>query len=215
MELSISSEQISIRAGQHAMNGMLWLPEEYFGVVVCASCNGGKRLNPPNDYVASVLCNAHLGALWVDLLASGEGRSQNAPAELIKQRIEAACDWLQQHPPTAGIPIGLFGASEGAAAVQQVAAERGVGIAAVVVRGGQPAEPGVLASILAPTLLIVGGLDDTTVKVNRAAYAALRCKKKLEILPGATRAFDEPGIPEVVARLARAWFIQHAHLASA
>jgi putative phosphoribosyl transferase len=111
------------------------------------------------------------------------------------------------------LPIGLFGAGNCAAAALQVAAARGRVISALVSRGGRPdlACQDTLGKISAPTLLIVGGLDDRSIETNRNAYAALRCKKRFEIIPGATHSFEEPGNLEVVARLARGWFLQHNH----
>lgn len=216
MALSIQSERIRIQAGKFEMDGMLRLPQEQLGVVLFASGTGSNRIKPPNDYVGSVLRSARLGTLWLELFTPQEARSLQAgvDVELLTQRLGAACDWLQQHETTRDLPIGMFGASTGAAAVMQLAAARGRAISAIVSRGGRPdlAGHGMLGKISAPTLLIVGGLDDGGVGLNRTAYAALRCKKRLEIIPGATRSFEEPGSLEVVARLARGWFSQNAQV---
>jgi len=209
-------EPLRIDAGKMEMDGVLWLPAEQSGVVVFANGNAGNRVKPPNDYVASMLRSARLGTLWLDLMPPGEMGSQGRPdINLLTERIGAACDWLRRNETTRELPIGLFGASYGAAAALQLAAARGRAISALVLRGARPdlAGNGTLGKVSAPTLLIVGGLDDGLIGTNRAAYAALRCKKRFEIIPGATHSFEEPGIPEVVARLARGWFLQHTDAA--
>lgn len=209
-------EPVRIDAGKMEMDGVLWLPGERSGVIVFANGSPGSRVKPPNDYVASVLRNARLGTLWLDLLSPEEAGSHGRPdVDMLTERLAAACDWLRKNEATRELPIGVFGASFGAAAALQLAAARGRAIAALVLRGARPdlAGNGTLGKVSAPTLLIVGGLDDSLIGTNRAAYAALRCKKRFEIIPGATHSFEEPGTPEVVARLARGWFLQHADAA--
>lgn len=214
MPLSMQIEQVAIEADSVQMQGVLWLPQEHIGVIVFANSGETRRIKPPNDYVASVLHNARLGTLWLDLLVPHEVRQREKRNDvmLLAQRLNAACDWLRQYHLTKELPIGLFGASNGAAPVLQLAAEQGRGIAAIVSRGGRPDLAGKdsLCKISAPTLLIVGSLDDGVMELNRIAYARLRCKKKFEIIPGATHAFDEPGSLEVVARLARGWFVRYS-----
>jgi putative phosphoribosyl transferase len=214
MPLSIQKEQVAIETGTGNMQAVLWLPQEHIGVVVLGSCGETKRLHPPNDYVASVLHHARLGTLWIDLLSPDEilARDKENDVAMLARRLHAACEWLRQHHTTKELPIGLFAASSAAAPAIYLAAERERDLAAIVLRGGRLDLAGsdVLCRNNVPTLLIIGGLDDGLVEQNRAAYASLRCKKKLEIVPGATRAFDEPGCAEVVARLARAWFVRHA-----
>jgi putative phosphoribosyl transferase len=213
------NERIRITCGDADMDGMLCLPEEHIGIIVFAHSGAANRVKPPNDYVASVLRAAHLGTLWLDLLSSQETRSHWARSDigLLTRRLDAGCDWLSEYSATRELPIGLFGASNCAAAALQVAAARGRAIAALVSRGGRPdlASQDTLGKISAPTLLIVGGLDDGVIETNRNAYAALRCKKRFEIIPGATHSFEEPGNLEVVARLARGWFLQHTHFGQA
>jgi putative phosphoribosyl transferase len=201
----IHSEAISIPAGQDDMQGMLTLPDECIGVVVCAH-DDGLRAKPSNDYVASALRDARLGTLYLELPADGG-------IDPLADRLQAACEWLGGCERTADLAIGLYGSSCCAAAVLQHAALRGTGIAAIVSRSGRTELAGqaVLGRIEVPTLLIVGGLDDGAVRSNRTAYAALRCEKRIEIVPGADHAFEEPGNCEVVARLARNWFLRHAH----
>ncbi len=200
-----------------ALDGALWLPENHIGVVLFASCGGANRVKPPNDYVASVLRTARLSTLWMELLTPQE-RSVRDPAAdvgVLAGRINAACEWLRQHAPTRGSPIGLYGAGHAAAAAMQLAGATDIRIAAIVARSGRTdlMETGTLTRISAPTLLIVGGLDDGGIALNRATYAALRCKKRLEIIPGGTHSFEEPGSMEVVARLTRSWFLRYASTA--
>lgn len=211
---SIRTETVKIDAGAHTLNGMLWLPEDPMGVVLFINGSNNSRIKPPNDYVACMLRTARLGTLWLDLAPSGDAGSVHRQPDIdgLTERLKAACTWLRQHNTTQELPLALFGVSHGAAAALQVAAALGRGICAIVLRGGRPdlAEHGTLTKISAPTLLIVGGLDDGVIDTNRAAYAALRCKKRFEIVPGATHSFEEPGSLEVVARMSRGWFLQHA-----
>lgn len=217
MVLSIHSERVTVQCDTVGMEGMLWLPEDLVGVILFANGSGNNRLKPPGDYVSSVLRNARIGTLWLDLLTRQEvdGYQVYPDITMLTQRLRCACDWLQQHDTTRDSPIGLFGVDKGAAAALQLAASNGRRISAIVSRGGRPdlAAHGTLGKVSAPTLLIVAGLDERTIGLNRAAYAALRCKKRIEIIPGATQAFEEPGSPEVVARLARGWFLQNMRVA--
>jgi len=198
------------------MDGVLWLPENAVGVVLLADGRSGYRIKPPIDYVGSVLRNARLGTFWLDLLAETGSDSPQAGSEIdvLTHRLEAACGWLQANDNTRDMPVGLFGAGYGAPAVLQLAAMLGHKVFAVVLRGGRPDQPvrASLGRVHAPTLLIAGSLDDRMVGINRALYAGLRCKKQLEIIPGATHSFEEPGCLEVVARLARGWFLQNVRV---
>lgn len=216
MVLAFQDEPVHIETGGLTMEGRLWLPEEHAGVVLFVSGNGFSRVKPPNDYVASMLRSAHLGTLWLDLMPAQQGGAHPAhPSHpdigILTERLNAACAWLRRNDATRNLPLGLFGVGACAAAAFQVAAALGRGISALVLRGARPelAAHGTLTKVIAPTLLIVGGLDDGVIGTNRAAYAALRCKKRFEIVPGATASFEEPGNLEVVARLARGWFLQH------
>ncbi|RJF99092.1 dienelactone hydrolase family protein [Noviherbaspirillum saxi] len=214
MALSIQHAEMHIPYGDIVMQGALWLPADHRGVVVFANGSTRHRLKPPYDYVGSVLHNARLGTLWLDLVTAEEQRAcQPRPGiAILAERLGAACDWLHVNDATSELPIALFGSGYGAAAALQLAVLRRGCICAIVLRGGRPdLASQTLAQVVAPTLLIVGGLDDGVLDVNRHAYAALQCKKRLEIIPGATHAFDEPGSMEVVARLARGWFLQHTH----
>lgn len=213
------SERVSVPVDGIDMDGMLWVPGEPAGVVLFAHCGAGNRVKPPTDYVASVLRDARLATLWLDLLTAEELRSHSVRNDiaLLCDRLQAGCDWVRKCDAADGLPLGLFGVGAGAAAALQFAAAHGRRISAIVTRSGRTdlAAAGMLGKVSAPTLLIAGELDDGAVAINRAAYAALRCKKKFEIVPGAPPSFAEAGNLEVVARLARAWFLQHVSAAAA
>lgn len=215
MELSIRSERVRIRTEVGELDAILWLPEEAVGMIVFANENGGQRLRPAGDYLPSVLRNARFGTLVFDL-AAGTMPGANASPDRVEDQdaaarccVRAACDWVRGDERMAELPLGLTGVGHGAAAVLHAAAELGRRVCALVARGMQIGPGANLARISAPTLLIAGSLDEGAVEKSRSAYAALRCKKRFEIIPGATRAFDEPGCLEVAARLARCWFLQH------
>lgn len=207
------NELVRIQAGAVHMEGMLEMPDDPVGLVLFAHGSGSSRLSPRNNYVAAELRAARMGTLLIDLLTEHEDRHSETRFDiaLLTQRLGSAANWLCRYAITSALPIGLFGASTGAAAALQLAAERGSGIAAVVSRGGRPDLAGVRAldAVRAPTLLIVGGFDDVVIDLNRAAYAALRCEKELAIVPGATHLFEEPGTLEQAAALATAWFARH------
>jgi pimeloyl-ACP methyl ester carboxylesterase len=207
------SELVRIATDSVQVEGMLELPEDAAGVVLFAHGSGSSRLSPRNNYVASVLRGAKIGTLLMDLLTPQEDQDYRTRFDisLLTHRLLDAVNWLRQYEPTHSLPIGLFGASTGAAAALQVAAIAGSGIKAVVSRGGRPDLAGkeMLEKVTAPTLLIVGGLDDVVIELNRAAYDALKCEKQLVIVPGATHLFEEPGTLEAVAHLARDWFAKH------
>lgn len=215
MVLSTYVEQVSIPTGNSTMDGVLWLPENPVGLILLADGRSGYRVKPPIDYVGTVLRNARLGTFWLDLSAHVDGaRQQGSDTDDVLPRLEAACGWLKDNAGTRDMPVGLFAAGSGAPAVLQLAARVGSEVFAVVLRGGRAdiALQDRLAQINAPTLLIAGSLDEGMVNANRAVYAALRCKKQFEIIPGATHSFDEPGSLEVVARLARGWYLQNVRV---
>jgi putative phosphoribosyl transferase len=167
-------------------------------------------LSPRNNHVAHVLHDAGIGTLLLDLLTPQEDRLSHNRFDivLLTARLRAAAAWLGVQHATAPLPLGLFGASTGAAAALQLAADPAVPVAAVVSRGGRPDLAGddALRAVEAPTLLIVGGADEPVIALNRQAYAELGCVKRLVIVPGATHLFEEPGTLEEVARLAADWF---------
>lgn len=196
------------------MEGMLELPADPSAVVLFAHGSGSSRFSPRNGYVATELRRAGMASLLIDLLSPEEDQDTDARFDiaLLTDRLATAAAWLRRHPPTAHLPLGLFGASTGAAAALRVAAgARNGAVGAVVSRGGRPDMAGTdaLQRVASPTLLIVGGADDLVLELNRAAYAQLHCEKSLSIVPHATHLFEEPGALEEVARLATAWFAGH------
>jgi putative phosphoribosyl transferase len=202
----------SIPAGAARLDGMLELPAAPIGVVLFAHGSGSSRFSPRNNQVAGELRNGGIATLLLDLLTPEEDASYRNRFDIgvLAGRLHAAVTWLGTEPLTAPLPLGLFGASTGAAAALSVAADSGTGIAAVVSRGGRPDLAGAaLARVIAPTLLIVGGEDGVVVELNRQAFADLAGEKALEIVPGATHLFEEPGALEQVAALATAWFVKH------
>ncbi|QOL48726.1 dienelactone hydrolase family protein [Massilia litorea] len=203
---------ISIPAGGALLEGMLELPATPIGVVLFAHGSGSSRFSPRNNQVAAELRDGGIATLLLDLLTPEEDAAyrNRFDIDVLAARLHAAASWLGTEPLTAPLPLGLFGASTGAAAALRVAADSGTGIAAVVSRGGRPDLAGTaLAHVIAPTLLIVGGEDGQVVDLNREAYEALGCEKALEIVPGATHLFEEPGALEQVADLACSWFVRH------
>lgn len=206
-------ELVRIAAGAAVMEGMLELPEPALGIVLFAHGSGSSRHSPRNNFVAAQLRGAGIGTLLLDLLSPGEDAvyATRFDIGLLSERLALAASWLGTEPRSAPLSLGLFGASTGAAAALQLAARDGSGIAAVVSRGGRPdlAGPAALAAVIAPTLLIVGGDDGQVLDLNRHALSLLRCDKQLEIIPGATHLFEEPGKLEEAARLATDWFVRH------
>ena len=188
------------------------MPGRAAGIVVFAHGSGSSRHSPRNRYVAAVLNQAGLGTLLFDLLTPAEevDRANVFDIGLLARRLAGVTGWLRAQPGAAGLPVGYFGASTGAAAALWAAAEPGAGIAAVVSRGGRPDLAGPrLGSVAAPTLLIVGGRDDVVLGLNRRAQAGLRCENQLAVVPGATHLFEEPGTLAAAAELARDWFTSH------
>lgn len=207
------SELVRIPAESVWMEGMLEIPPDPVGIVLFAHGSGSSRLSPRNNYVAKVLRDARLATLLLDLLSPQEDSIYRTRFDisLLTQRLQTAFKWLRQHGQASSLPVGLFGASTGAAAALQLAALADSAIGAVVSRGGRPDLAGkeALEKVTPPTLLIVGGSDDVVIDLNNAAYAVLHCEKEMVIVPGATHLFEEPGTLEAVAELARNWYLRH------
>jgi pimeloyl-ACP methyl ester carboxylesterase len=211
-----TSRLVSIPIGEIALEGDLNIPPRAIGVVVFAHGSGSSRFSSRNRFVASVLEQAGLATLLMDLLTRDEEVVDQLTAhlrfdiELLAERLVAATDWLAAEEDAKHLPIGYFGASTGAAAALVAAAERPEVVRAIVSRGGRPDLAGpALSRVRAPTLLIVGSRDELVIELNRAALKDLRGEKRLEIVPGATHLFEEPGTLEEVARLARDWFVRY------
>jgi predicted phosphoribosyltransferase/dienelactone hydrolase len=204
--------EVEVWAGEVRLRGRLTVPPGARGLVVFAHGSGSSRHSPRNQFVADGLRRAGLGTLLFDLLTEDEERDRANvfDTELLAGRLAATTRWARQQPECAGLAIGYFGASTGAAAALWAATEPGSRVAAVVSRGGRPDMAGPrLPAVTAPTLLIVGGDDVTVEELNRDASARLRCENRLAIVPGATHLFEEPGALEDVTELARDWFTDH------
>jgi putative phosphoribosyl transferase len=211
-----SSRTVGISCGDKELIGDLTIPAGASGLVVFAHGSGSSRFSARNRAVALALQNRGLGTLLLDLLTTSEEMWDEATRHLrfdipfLAHRLVVTTDWLTREFAAAPMDIGYFGASTGAAAALVAAAERPHIVRAVVSRGGRPdlaAEA--LPRVTAPTLLIVGGNDGVVVDLNREAFDLLRATKTLEIVPGATHLFAEPGALEQVARLAGDWFVRH------
>lgn len=207
-----SRREVEIADGAHRLPGDLAVPAGATGVVVFAHGSGSSRLSPRNAFVADELNRAGLGTLLFDLLTPGEAldRALVFDVPLLAGRLGAATGWLRGAPEAAGLSVGYFGASTGAAAALVAEAEAGGGIGGIVSRGGRPdlaAEA--LERVAAPTLLIVGGRDRQVLRLNEEAQGRMRCPSRLEVVPGATHLFEESGALEAVSELASEWFARH------
>ena len=204
--------ETDVQAGAVVLRGRLTVPEAAVGVVLFAHGSGSSRHSPRNRFVAEGLNRAGLATLLFDLLTEEEERDRANVFDtgLLARRLADATAWLREQPETGGMAVGYFGASTGAAAALWAAAEPDMRIAAVVSRGGRPDLAGPrLPAVPSPTLLIVGGNDHLVLDLNREAQSHLRCENRLEIVPGATHLFEEPGTLEQVTDLARDWFTDH------
>ena len=205
---------VHIPAGQVELDGELILPPSATGVVLFAHGSGSSRLSPRNIFVAEVLRSAGVGTLLFDLLTEDEARDRDKvfDVRLLALRLLHATDWVESQIETAGMPIGFFGASTGAAAAVVAATQSGHVLRAMVSRGGRPdLAMEFLSSVTAPTLLIVGALDTIVLERNRKALERLGGPKELAVIDGATHLFEEPGTLEQVADLAAKWFERHLH----
>lgn len=194
------------------LKGLLTVPDRASGIVLFAHGSGSSRLSPRNNQVARAFNQAGLATLLFDLLLPSEADDRHKVFDipLLAGRLEEALDWIEEEDSTTDLTVGLFGASTGAAAALTAAARRPELIAAVVSRGGRPdLAADAFAGVLAPTLLIVGELDTVVIELNRRAMAQLSCPTRLEIVPGATHLFEEPGTLDRVVSLATAWFTQY------
>lgn len=217
MVLEQSAEQtIVLKTNGISLEGILGMPHEAQGVILFAHGSGSSRFSPRNNFVARVLRKHSLATLLIDLLTTGEDQTyeNRFDIELLTQRLASVAQWIKSDFRTRDLPLGLFGASTGAASALRLAAWLGKGVFAVVSRGGRPdmAED-FLPQVTAPTLFIVGGNDDVVLELNRLAWEQLRSEKDLIVIQGATHLFEEPGTLEAVADKASEWFTRHLPLA--
>jgi len=201
-----------VRIGSRSLPGDLDIPAQSRALVLFAHGSGSSRLSSRNRWVAEVLQQHQLSTLLFDLLDDDEAADRRKVFDigLLSERVQQALDWAAGQSVLAGMSVGLFGASTGAAAALCAAAQRPGSVAAVVSRGGRPdLAAHCLPRVLAPTLLIVGGADREVLALNRQALRELQCNKRLEVVPSATHLFEEPGALGSVAALAAAWFATH------
>ena len=211
--------EVQIHAEHAVLSGNLTIPENATALVLFAHGSGSSRHSPRNQFVAGTLNDAGLAALLFDLLTQEEEaidiqtRQHRFNIGLLAERLVHATKWAKQQEHTRDLRIGYFGSSTGGAAALVAAAEIPKDAGAVVSRGGRPDLAGdALPKVQAPTLLIVGGNDDVVIELNEMARDQMQCEVKLQIVPGATHLFEEPGALEKVAKLASDWF--NAHLAA-
>jgi putative phosphoribosyl transferase len=205
---------VSIPAGAGALEGALELPAKPRGVVVFSHGSGSGRHSPRNRYVAAELAKAGFATLLLDLLTAEEDEDTDNRFDipLLTERLGDAVRFAEHDARTRDLPIGLFGASTGAASALRVAAAMPQSVRAVVSRGGRPDLAGrqALRAVKAPTLLIVGAADHGVIELNESAREELTaCQSELDLVPRATHLFEEPGTLEAVARLAAGWFGRH------
>src|SRR6266542_6242571 len=208
--------EVQIQAGRTALAGNLHIPKGAAALVLFAHGSGSSRHSPRNQFVARTLNDAGLGTLLFDLLTPDEEamdvrtREHRFNIGLLAERLLHATRWVKQQKQTRDLRVGYFGSSTGGGAALVAAAELPQDVGAVVSRGGRPDLAGdALPKVQAPTLLIVGGNDDIVIELNEMARDQMRCEVKLEIVPGATHLFEEPGALEKVAKLASDWFADH------
>jgi putative phosphoribosyl transferase len=216
-----TATSVAVPIDGRSLPGDLTMPPTPGGLVLFAHGSGSSRHSSRNQYVARTLERHRLATLLIDLLTPAEEAIDERTAEyrfdipMLARRLVGMVDWLRRREDTASLPIGLFGASTGGGAALIAAAERPRDIAAVVSRGGRPdLAHAALSRVIAPTLLIVGGLDTPVIEMNRDAIKQMRGEVRLDIVPGASHLFEEPGTLGRVAELASTWFTAHLQAAA-
>lgn len=219
---AIEARSVQVPIERARLEGNLAIPQQACGIVLFAHGSGSSRHSPRNRFVAEKLREWGLATLLIDLLTLEEEAVDVRTArlrfdiDLLADRLAEASDWLAEEPDTRHLPLGYFGASTGGGAALVAAAKRPETVGAVVSRGGRPDLAGpALSKVRAPTLLIVGGNDELVIELNQIALAQLPCLARLEIVPGATHLFEEPGTLDTVASLAGQWFKDHLSAARA
>jgi dienelactone hydrolase len=213
--------EVQIQAGRAVLYGNLNIPKDANAIVLFAHGSGSSRHSPRNQFVARTFNNAGLATLLFDLLTQEEEaidmqtRELRFNIHLLAERLVHTTKWAKRQPQRRDLQIGYFGSSTGGAAALVAAVDVPQDVGAVVSRGGRPDLAGeALPKVQAPTLLIVGGNDDIVIELNEQARDRMHCEVKLEIIPGATHLFEEPGTLEEVAQVARNWFVKHIGSAS-
>ena len=207
---------VQIPAGSATLDGNLTTVDQTEAFVLFAHGSGSSRHSPRNQFVARTLNEAGLATLLFDLLTPEEEsvdlytREHRFDISLLAERLVYATRWAKQQKQTQDLRVGYFGSSTGGGAALVAAAELPEEVGAVVSRGGRPDLAGqALPKVKAPTLLLVGGEDHVVIELNEQARAQMKCECKIEIVPGATHLFEEPGALEEVAKLASDWFVKH------
>lgn len=210
------NSNVKVNAGSVVLEGDLSIPKNATGIVLFAHGSGSSRLSPRNRFVAGELNKKGIATLLFDLLTSEEETVDLQTAglrfdiEFLAKRLSDATDWVLKNPKTRNLKIGYFGASTGSAAALVAAAEKPDIVKAVVSRGGRPDLAGdKIGEVRCPTLLIVGGLDNQVIELNKEAYMQMKSKRELVIVPGATHLFEEPGKLEEVSFYAFKWFLKY------
>ena len=213
MSIAVAEESVSIEVPEGAIGADFRIPERPAGLVMFAHGSGSSRFSARNRVVARHLESHDFGTLLIDLLIPEEDTIDKDTGEYrfdierLSGRVILAMDWVERRAELRSLPLGLFGASTGAAAVLVAAAERPAAVAAVVSRGGRPdLAREALPNVKAPTLLIVGGHDTDVIAMNRSAMGRMATRVALEIVPAASHLFEEPGALEKVSRLSALWF---------
>ena len=208
--------EVQIQAGRAVLSGDLTIPKNAVALVLFVHGSGSSRHSPRNQFVAHTLNDAGLATLLFDLLTPDEESTDRYTREhrfnigVLAERLLHATKWAKRQEETRDLRVGYFGSSTGGAAALVATAEISEDVGAVVSRGGRPDLAGdALPKVKAPTLFIVGGNDDIVIELNEMARDQMRCEVKLEIVPGATHLFEEPGALEKVAKLASDWFVSH------
>ncbi len=215
MTATATQRDILIPIGDASLGASLVLPQTATGMVAFAHGSGSSRFSSRNRYVAGVLNEAGLATLLLDLLTADEAaidedtRALRFDIDLLSRRMTDSIDWLADQERLGALPLGLFGASTGAAAALNAAAQRPRRVAAVVSRGGRPdLAPAALPLVRCPVLLVVGGRDHSVLDLNRQAAARLTSPREVHVVAGATHLFEEPGTLEAAAGQARDWFLR-------
>lgn len=217
VEFAVDTEHpITIPCENVHLEGILHIPSHVKGIVIFAHGSGSSRLSPRNQYIAKVLQQSKQATLLFDLLTASEEEIDAQTSQyrfdidFLATRLVAATNWVRKNPLLNKLPLAYFGASTGGGAALVAAARLATVVKAVVSRGGRPDLAGEsLAYVKAPTLLIVGGDDTQVIALNKQAYLQLHAIRKIELVPGATHLFEEPGALEKVAQLANNWFKQY------
>jgi putative phosphoribosyl transferase len=216
----MNMNEVRIPAGRAVLDGNLTIVDQTNALVLFAHGSGSSRHSPRNQFVARTLNDAGLATLLFDLLTQEEEsidlytREHRFDIGSLAERLLYATKWTKQQKQTANLRVGYFGSSTGGGAALVAAAELPSEVGAVVSRGGRPDLAGdALPRVKAPTLLIVGGDDEVVIELNEQARARMNCECKIDIIPGATHLFEEPGTLEQVAKLASDWFVTHLNRA--